>query len=411
VKPSRNANPWAARTLAACAATCAGLLAAELAVERWCAVPAALFRADPVLLHSLRPHARRVLARPAAAGGGRVATEINAHGMRGPELAADGAAARVVVYGDSLVLAETTEIERTFVERLGAHLRAQGGAEVEMVNAGVTGYGPDQACLRMEGELGALAPRLVVLVLCAHNDMGDLVRNKLFRLDAAGRAVENRPRLAPELRAEFEARARDTQRPALVRWFESAFAGGPSPGAIAPPDPIGAYLAAAAAEHAQFVLAGDDVVRSLFEDYYDADVALGAATAAVGFKRALLRAVLQRCAAACARLEVGLLAVVVPSAVDVVPDFEVRVDRARHPGYAPQRLSGVYVELLAELGIAHVDLFAPFVAAGPRAAFDGTRDFHWSAGGQELGARACAERVLYGVSHFPAGSATPPAGK
>ena len=51
---------------------------------------------------------------------------------------------------------------------------------VQVVNAGVAAYGPDQACLALEADLAAgLDPDLVVLCVFAGNDWGDLLRNKL----------------------------------------------------------------------------------------------------------------------------------------------------------------------------------------------------------------------------------------
>ena len=128
--------------------------------------------------------------------------------------------ARVAVYGDSFVEARFTPIERTFAARLQQVL-AEGGRTVEVVNAGVTGYGPDQSALRMERELPGLAPRLVVLVLYAGNDGGDVVRNRLFRLNAEGRLEVHRPRLDPELLRRLSARRKGWTRLALVRAFRA----------------------------------------------------------------------------------------------------------------------------------------------------------------------------------------------
>src|SRR6185436_5789593 len=75
---------------------------------------------------------------------------------------------------------------------------------VEVINAGVTAYGPDQACLRIEDEVARLDPDLVVLAVFADNDFGDLARDKIFRLDGDGRLRENHPRLSPKLRATWQ---------------------------------------------------------------------------------------------------------------------------------------------------------------------------------------------------------------
>src|SRR6185295_3641726 len=151
------------------------------------------------------------------AGGAWITTELESHGFRGRELADPKRGPRVLVVGDSLVMAQTSPLEETYCVKLDAAL----GRQAEVVNAGVSGYGPDQACLRMEQLLAPLAPELVVLVLCAHNDFGDLVRNKLFRLGTREQLVRNRPRLDRGLVERFAQAERHVARPALLLALES----------------------------------------------------------------------------------------------------------------------------------------------------------------------------------------------
>jgi len=96
-----------------------------------------------------------------------------------------------------MVLGEIVDFEDTFAERLRHHLDEK-GREVETVNAGVTGYGPDQTLLRFSGEAEWLESDLVVLVLCTHNDLGDLVRNKLIRPEIEADEIEEKTALATE---------------------------------------------------------------------------------------------------------------------------------------------------------------------------------------------------------------------
>ena len=86
--------------------------------------------------------------------------------------------ARLLVLGDSFVMAENVPLEGTFVRQLAFELERGLGCEVEGVNAGRSGYGPDQSLLLLEREIDTVAPDVIVCVLCAHNDVGDLARNK-----------------------------------------------------------------------------------------------------------------------------------------------------------------------------------------------------------------------------------------
>jgi hypothetical protein len=374
------------------------LVIADLMVDRWFPVPHRIFRADPVLLHALVPDARRVSAVDPLAGGGWVTTAINSRGFRGHELAQPKRDPRVLVLGDSLVLAEQVALEKTFVERLRADLGAEVGSALEVVNAGVTGYGPDQECLQFEREVDALAPDLVVLVLCAHNDCGDLVRNKIFSIGAQGELVLDHYTLAPSLVASLAPHESLLQPPALWRALESclhdrkARAARDTRGTTKPPY-MQWYLSAGPDEYSEFVRERNFEVRTLFEDYYDADLAIHPEWESSVFKRRLMKLVLARIQSDCAKHRVPLVAVVVPSSVDLCPRFEIHVDPAQYPTWSPTRLTDTFVAILSDLGVHCVDLCAPFQAAGPEPLYLGPEDFHWSAAGQELAARLVADAV------------------
>lgn len=373
-----------------------GLAGANWAAGRYLPAPSLLFRPDPDLVFASIPGARRVLAVDPDAHA-TVATEIDARGFRGGGIAPKKRGYRVAVYGDSLVMAETTPLEETFVERLGAHLRSS-GREVEVVNAGVTGYGPDQECLRLEREIDALAPDLVVLVLCAHNDFGDLVRNKLFRLDEAGKLVANRWSLHPDLAADFAAKERDARRPALLRVLDGIRERKAERERLAAahgrkPPYVEWYLLASKDEYSELVLEKDNRVRSVFADYYDADVAIRPEAPSAVLKVRMMGAVLERLAGDCKERSIPLFAVVVPSAVDTCPEFEIRVDPAEWPTWDKDRLCRTLDGILERLSVAHLDLTRAFLDAGACGLFGTTGDFHWNAKGQELAALQVAESL------------------
>lgn len=382
----------AQRTLVAVISLAFATVVANEVASECLPVPAQLFRADPEVLHTTVPNAHRTLALAREAGGGWMTTRIDRDGFRGPGIARAKHGARVFVAGDSLVLAESVALADTYVEQLANALAGPDGARPEVVNGGVSGYGPDQSWLALERKFDELRPDLVVFVLCAHNDLGDLVRNKLFRLGAAGELVRNRPTLAPALAAEFAQRARDARRPAIARLTARAFARHTPAEAQAQPAPyMEWYLAAARDEHAEFVLEHSDVVRTLFEDYYDADVALAPESPSAQFKRELMRKLLAHIATECRRRGVPCVAVVVPSAVDLCRSFEVRVDPEQYPAWSPTRLTDTFVALLADAELPALDLAPVFRDAGPEPLFRLPRDFHWSTAGQALAARHTAE--------------------
>jgi len=384
-----------ARLVCLLLSTAAGLLLADWAVWRWMPLPAMVFRLDSELLYAPVPNARRVLPLAPGAGGAWITTELESHGFRGRELADPKRGPRVLVLGDSLVMAQTSPIEDTYCTRLEPYLRSAAGREVEVVNAGVSGYGPDQACLWMERLLGPLAPDLVVLVICAHNDFGDLVRNKLFRLDASEKLVPNKPTLDRGLLERFAQAERMVRRPALLLALETLDQPerGEIPGEAEDSPYIEWYLRGAEEEYAEFVLERNDVVRSPFQDYYDADVSIRPGAPSAQFKQRLMEGVLGRVRDGCAKRGVALFVLVVPSSVDLCPSFRMHVDPKKHPEWTPTRMTDAYAAILARLSIPFADLTPAFRAAKPELLYLGRADFHWNGAGAEIGARTSAEKL------------------
>ena len=368
--------------------TALALAGAEVVLRRAWPVRSVTYRLDPVLLHDSIPRSRRLQRMPEWAGGGRHLVRFNSLGCRGPELAEPGRGPRVVVVGDSLVLAANLDEERTFPARLALHLGA-----CEVVNAGLESYGPDQTLLRLERDLEALAPDLVVLVLCATNDFGDLLRNKLFELEG-DRARRVRPTLSEAAREPFERHAREARAPAIARtfleWRESRAAARAEARARPLPELVPEYLAQAAWEYENTVVQRDRTVYSLQQDAYDADVALLPGTASAGYKRSLMTAVLKELLALCRGRDVPLVATVVPSAIDLDPGFWIRVDPARYPLYRREALVEALEGCAREAGIDLVPLASFASAPDPSALFVGRDDFHWSARGADLAAREVA---------------------
>jgi hypothetical protein len=158
-------------------------------------------------------------------------------------------------------------------------------------------------------------------------------------------------------------------------------------------DYIDLYLQLAQREYSEFVEQRDDVVHALFDDFYDADVALRPEQPSALFKKRLMKRVLARVRDECARRGVPLLVLVVPSSVDLCPGYGIHVDPARYPGWSPTGLTDAYATILAELALPFLDLTPAFRAAGAESLYMGRGDFHWNAAGEELGALRTADCV------------------
>ena len=111
---------------------------------------------------------------------------INQWGFRGPDLDPRMPAHRIMVYGDSNVEAQFSNDGQTFAVQLHRELAGRFGLDYQVINAGVVGYGPDQVALRLEDELDVWHPDLIIDVIFADNDYGDLIRNGLYQIGPDG---------------------------------------------------------------------------------------------------------------------------------------------------------------------------------------------------------------------------------
>lgn len=131
-----------------------------------------LFMNDPAVGHRLRPNARTTYSTV------EFSTDlaINAQGVRDDEPIGPKAAGerRVLVLGDSMVLAVQVPLAQTFVERLEARLNASatagGATRWRVINGGVQGYGPVNEWLFFDRVAAAFEPDLVVQFVFVGND-------------------------------------------------------------------------------------------------------------------------------------------------------------------------------------------------------------------------------------------------
>jgi len=138
--------------------------------------PEVFWREDPLLGWSHEPGSTGVYVGPRPWPVEYEApVRINSLGLRGPELAPlPEAGARVLLLGDSVTAGFEVPFEETFGARLEALLGAELGSPVQVVNAGVRGYGTDQSYLYYRDRAGALDADVVVMWHSA-NDLSDNV--------------------------------------------------------------------------------------------------------------------------------------------------------------------------------------------------------------------------------------------
>jgi len=388
-------HSWNARALAAVLSTALTLGVAELGLRMLVSsryTPP--FQLDERTLYALVPGAHREHRLAAINGGARIPYRINAAGFRGEELDPRHAALRIVVYGDSFVQGEFSTLPNTFAERLERHLSEQLGAPVEVVNAGVAGYGPDQILRKMEAELESLEPELVVVALFAGNDFGDLVRNKLYRLDSSGKLLENHFVIAPSLRRQMETARSQLLLKRILRDAVQGVTGVSDPNlpdeSSSPGEKMEWYLEHDRREYREYVVEGDDVVRELMRDPYNADVSLTPDSESARYKIQLMDAVLARIKQLADGHRVPLLLALIPDPIDVGGHETGEVDPRSYPEHEPGGLTQILARSAARHGIPYVDLFGTFRERGGTDLYFRGLDDHWNDLGQDLAAETVA---------------------
>ena len=398
-----------ARLVLVLAGLCAGLVLAELGLAfAWRHALTPQLRMHPKYLFELTPDHRDRYVRLEINGGQTIERRVNRSGYRGEELDEPKRDLRVVVYGDSFIEARFSSLENTFAERLEAELRSALGRSVEAVNAGVRAYGPDQIAVRMDSEIPALDPDLVVVTIFAGNDLGELVRNKLFLLSEDGSVVRNQVELSPWMRKQFEQSERGFMigrllRKTLIRRQVQASEAQPTlrPD-LSSAERIEIWLAKGAREYASLASGQVGEARNLFMDHYDADVSLQPEAESARYKIRVMEGVMAEMKRTARRFDVPLLVMIVPSPIDVCNDYDsAQIDTKRYPDYRPATLTDAFRQLAASHSIPHVDLFDPFSKRDANELYFRGGNNHWNDEGQRVaaeivGAYVTSARLLEG---------------
>lgn len=254
--PAREAAPrprrrpsWSIKLAALLLSTllCLGLLEVGFRLAGYEAIhdvyskPEVFWRHDALLgwAHERRARGTYVGPRPFPVAF-RAAVRINSLGLRGPEVAdLPAGGRRLMVLGDSQVAGFEVADEKTYArlveERLGTGL----AAPVQVVNAGVRGYGTDQAYLYYRERGRALRPGVVVLHHSPNDPEDNVTLHRMRRpfgkpafalrpdgsLRPVGRPVPEYP-FCSEYRADARGGARrvDTARGRAFCWAQTRLA-------------------------------------------------------------------------------------------------------------------------------------------------------------------------------------------
>ena len=330
-------------------------------------------------------------------GGTVIRYKIDSQGFRGGELAPLGQQPRVLVYGDSFIQGDMSRTEDTFTEQLRGRLARMEGRSVEVVNAGVAGYGPDQELRRMEDELPVLKPNLVIVALYAGNDFGDLLRDKLYKLSNDG-SLQDNPRVVLDavLDRKMKRAPGEWILLKMMRTVRNRLLGAPGGNPKTGRGPrrarVDADLKQGTDEYRQYVIEGDNAVHDLLIDPYNADVSLTPTSASARYQVAMMEQIMRRMDETAAKNNAPLVFLLIPSPIDATDMHESgEVDPVKYPEYKRSTLTDILEEICRRYGFRAVNLFDPFWQRRADGLYLGGLDDHWNARGEAYGAELMAE--------------------
>lgn len=175
-----------------------GLL--EIVFRQFTPVLGPLYQHDPVTIYSLKPNLSVTHTVP---GDFRVHYSTNSLGFRDTEIVDPEPAekCRILGLGDSFTMGSGVEEDETYLSILEAKLNNPSPAQVEVINAGVAGWGTSHE-LELLSDSGSFFKPDLVLVGFYPNDIEDSLRSGLYRLgDNCGVVpvpYEERPAYYPE---------------------------------------------------------------------------------------------------------------------------------------------------------------------------------------------------------------------
>lgn len=317
----------------------------------------------------------------------KIEVKINSLGFKDREFSRQKNTTRIMVYGDSFIQG-SPNLSNTFPKKLQKALSERTGEEVQAINAGVVGYGPDQVAARMQTELDEYQPDLVVVGIFAGNDFGDNVRNRIYRVGPGGDAVWNNFTISPmrKLRREIAGAFPSAQLywSLLDRFSDSATNASADWGRV---------IASNIAECDELRLHNATEVVSPFNDPIDMDMVLHPKSDCTLYKKRLMGAVLGEIKKEAAERNVPLLVIVIPPIyeVDDRAYYSAEYDAVR--GHDRLFLSSAAADEAREEGIDFLSLYPYFVEEN-RARPVYLEEGHWNVHGQEYAAIIAADRIV-----------------
>ena len=307
---------------------------------------------------------------------------------------------RIMVYGDSFMQASQSELEYIFAKQLENKLREESDKKIEVINAGVTGYGPDQIILRMENEISEFDIDIAVVSIFTGNDYGDNIRNKIFRLDEDGKLVKNNYYINPDLKfnrmVSIYFPSWKVINIAFNKIRDILYPDNTSLSFTSTPDD---YLEVAANMNLddcrEFIKEGNNQINNVFWDRYDSDVVLYPDNYCTNYKIELMDKIIERMKNITDSNGIELLVLIIPTRHEIDDEIYLEMmNTSVHKRFDRSKLTDILEDISKKNNINYINLYPHFRKNNINNTFFWFNNVHWNYEGQEYAAELMKDKII-----------------
>ncbi len=349
----------------------------------------AVYEYNDAYIVSIKPGIKGTFTARDVNGGNVIEWRTNKNSFRGHELRPHHDF-RIIVYGDSNIQGEFSDLENTFPYKLEAYLRELTSKNVEVINAGVVGFGPDQSLIRFMQEADTYNPDMVIFNIFSDNDFGDIIRNRLFELDSSGDLVT--PGVRTTFTAFLSSLVITKAAHKVMRMVSLEKQPEDEETQVRRLYTIAGLLDVNERECALYKRTHSRMF-SHFSDHYDIDVALYPQSESSRTKTVLMDAVLARAKQFADSKRIKFMVLVQPSSRDLTANSRPNYrELSEYPGYRRNNLTSAVNDICGKHDMLSVSLYDVFLQNDPENLFFITDD-HWNDKGQDIAAREVAAYI------------------
>ncbi len=352
------------------------------------------YQYDVDYLISLKPNIRKEFVRSSKNGGDKIIWKTNQLGFRGDHL--EKKELTIAVYGDSNIQARFSSLENTYPKKLEKYLQEKTQKTISVINGGVVGHGPDQSFLKLKKEKEYITPDIVVLNIFADNDYGDLLRNKLIKIDDNEELVfatssKSQDPIFDTIKNKpykwYHLRMKDA-----IRKLRDDLIGNPS---LLPKNIIKTYYRVCLEEYDDYQN-DSEKTYSNFADHYDIDIAIDPKSESATLKINLMEAILKKFKNYTRKNNIEFVILIQPSPIDINKNFLINYEdiASDFPEYKKDNLTSILQNICQKNNIKAINLFHSYTKDDPKKYYFIDKNNHWNDEGQDLAAKITSSYIV-----------------